>query len=352
MIARMFLCLAVLLEGGVLPLLLFHEQYHGDWKGLLLLHGLTSIAVGLLGWDSLPRTYRRNPIVVILFFTVLSLFIPMLGAIGVLALVLLTHFTTVKKDHAQIQELPDSYFSGTGNLDFSQYGRGDLHSRFQTAALRTEARLDALGKLQGFETHQIRSTVRQALQDQTDDVRLVAFGILDKKEKSINERINRELEWYQQCRENQEKLTHARELAYAYWELVYKDVVEGDILLYALGKAEYYNTVVLTARPSDAGMWALKGQILLRAHRSEEAHTAFTNARDHGIPDTRVLPYLAELAFLRKDFSELSGLFQRGQRLSEVPVLKPVIRYWTSMPTPAPETMVLSSHPDSHSARV
>ena len=343
MIPKVFLSLAALLEGGLVPVLLFDERYHGDWVGLLILHVMVSIAVGLLGKESLPPTYQRNPLVVMIFFTAMALFIPMLGTIGILALVLLTNYAMVQKTGGTIQELHDSRFSDVGRLDFVQFGRGDLQSRFQASALRTETRLDALGKLQGFETQQIQTTVRQALQDQADDIRLVAFGILEKKEKSINARINQELEWFQQSKDEQDKLTHARELAYAYWELVYKDVVEGDILQYALEQATRYNTLVLSADPSDAGMWALQGQILLRTNECEKAQAAFTNARDYGIPDTRVVPYLAEIAFIQKDFSELANLFRAGERLSEISILTPLIRYWSTSQAHAQENLAAST---------
>ena len=328
MLARVFLCLAALLEGLVLPYLLLADRYNGDWIGLLILHLMISLAVGLLGKESLPKKYQRLPRMVVLFLVALTMFIPMLGAIGVLSIVLMTNYFLARKEETAIQELQESRFAGTGQAEMIQYGSGDLKSRFAAPALRTEARLDALGKLQGFETQQITTTVREALQDQADDIRLVAFGILDKKEKAINEKINQELEWFELAVEEYDKLTHARQLSYAYWELVYKEVVEGDILTYALERATHFNAVVLATQPQDAGMWALKGQIALRSHNSEQAREAFTKALEYGIPETRVVPYLAELAFLRKEFSELSNLFRRSQTLSQVAILNPILKYW------------------------
>ncbi len=332
MIAKVFLSLAALLEGIVFPYLLFTNHYHGDWIGLLLLHSMISVAVGLLGKDSLPKKYQQFPNVVVIFLIALTMFIPILGAIGVLSLVVMTNYFMARKEKTAIQEVQNPRFSGTGKVETLQYGSRELKARFAAPSLKTEARLDALGKLQSFETHQINTTVREALQDQADDIRLVAFGILDKKEKGINERINQELEQYQQADEESDKLTHARQLAYAYWELVYKEVVEGDILAYALDQATHYNGIVLAAEPDDAGMWALKGQISLRLNDSSQAREAFTKALEYGIPETRVVPYLAELAFLRKEFSELSTLFQQSHALSQVPILSPILRYWDVMP--------------------
>ena len=330
MIAKIFLSLAALLEALVLPYLLLTERYQGDVMGLVILHVMMSVAVGLLGKDSLPKKYQQSPQSVVIFFVGLTMFIPMLGAIAVLSLVVMTNYFFVGTAKVDIQEVHESRFTGVGRAETQQFNSGELQSRFSAKSVQTEARLDALGKLQGFETHQINTTVRGALQDQADDIRLVAFGILDKKEKAINARINQELGLYQKSVDEAEKLTHLRDLAYAYWELVYKEIVEGDILLYALEQAMHYNTSVLALMPQDAGMWALKGQISLRAQQSNQAREAFTHALHYGIPETRVVPYLAELAFQRKEFEELSSLFHQCTMLSEVAILNPLLKYWNT----------------------
>ncbi|MGB0908781.1 MAG: hypothetical protein ACPGYT_00320 [Nitrospirales bacterium] len=339
MIAKAFLSLAALLEALVLPYLLLTERYQGDVLGLVILHVMMSMAVGLLGKDSLPPKYQQSPKFVVVFFVGLTMFIPMFGAIAVLSLVVMTNYFFVGITKFDIQEVHESRFVGVGRAENQQLNSGDLQSRFSAKSVQTDARLDALGKLQGFETHQINSTVRGALQDQADDIRLVAFGILDKKEKAINARINQELELLQQAVDESEKLIHLRELAYAYWELVYKEIVEGDILLYALEQARHYNSSVLALMPQDAGMWALNGQISLRLQHNDEARESFTKALRYGIPETRVVPYLAELAFQRKEFEELSSLFHQRTMLSEVAILNPLLKYWNAHPVVTQESL-------------
>ena len=328
MIAKVFLSLAALLECLGLPYLLLTERYNGDWLGLIMLHLMIGVAVGLLGKESLPQKYRRSTGMVMVFFSSLALFIPILGAIGVLALVCLTNYFLVDKKKSAIQEVHENHFSGVGRPEILQNMSGNLQSRFATSSVQTEARLDALGKLQGFESHNINATVRGALQDHADDIRLVAFGILDQKEKIINAKINQELELYHRTDDEPQKLVHARQLAYAYWELIYKEVVEGDILSYSLDQALQYNHMVLATYPDDAGMWSLKGQISLRSGEVDVARSAFMKALEYGIPEARVMPYLAELAFRKKEFVELSALFHQSHSLSDISILHPILRYW------------------------
>ena len=293
-----------------------------------MLHLMLGVAVGLLGTESLPPKYRRSNGMVMVFFSSLALFIPILGSIGVFLLVCLTNYFLADKQQSAIQEVHEHRFSGIGRPETLQNMSGNLQSRFATRSVKTEARLDALGKLQGFESHNINATVRDALQDQTDDIRLVAFGILDKKEKVINAKINQELELYHRAIDETDKLVHARQLAYAYWELIYKEVVEGDILSYSVDQALQYNQMVLSTYPQDAGMWSLKGQISLRSGDVDDARAAFIKALEYGIPEARVMPYLAELAFQNKEFVELSALFHQSHSLSDVSILHPILKYW------------------------
>ncbi len=332
MIAKVFLCLAVLLEAIAFPFILFTTVSHGEWVGLLVLHLLLSFAIGLLGRDSLPEQYQHPAVMGIVFFSAFSLFIPMLGAIGVLSIVLMTKYFHTTVDKPVFQELGDSRLGAGQRVDAVQFDSGDLQGRFMSTRVDTESRLDALGKLQGFETHQVSATVKGALQDQADDIRLVAFGILDKKEKAINSRIHRELESFHQAIPMADKVGHARDLAYGYWELVYKEVVDGDILTYVLEQVKHFNDFVLAEEPADAGMWALNGQIHLRAQNITQARGAFTKALEHGIPETRVTPYLGELAFRQKDFLVLPELFRRSQTLSEISILTPLLKYWSVEP--------------------
>ena len=54
-----------------------------------------------------------------------------------------------------------------------------------------------------------------------------------------------------------------RRLAELYWELNFQDLVQGDIRKLALERGSFYVDRALSERPDDAGMWLLRGRILL-----------------------------------------------------------------------------------------
>ena len=47
-------------------------------------------------------------------------------------------------------------------------------------------------------------------------------------------------------------------------------------------------------------------------------------------PSERLVPWLAEVAFLRGDYDRVSQLLASLRNASSLPMLNPVVRYWSS----------------------
>ena len=328
MITNLFLCLIVLVEALVVPVFLLNNAYSGEWINLIGCHIILSVAIGWLGARSLSTRYQEATWGTVGFLIALAIFIPMFGAVGVLTLVLLAFFTSKDSEKTVVRQLGERRFA-TGTQDHDlKYGSGDPQSNLATQTMPTTARLNSLGKLQALASPRVNSFIRGALQDEIEEIRLVAFGILDKKEKAISARINQETELYNGASDPETQAEHARQLAYAYWELVYADLVQGDLLTHVLDQAKHYAAFVVRIHDQDAGMWALLGQIHLRLQDLEQAYVLFDKALESGIPRSRAVPYLAELAFHQGDYSGLRGLFSEKKVLSEMPFLQPVVEYW------------------------
>jgi len=328
MIANIFLCLVVLVEAGGFPVFLLTTAQPQAWQGLIGSHVLISFAIGWLGRKSLPKHYQQPPWGVVGFFTGFSLFIPMLGAIGVATLVFLAGSGSAASEKRLIRQVRERRYTARERSDTPQLASGDLSGRLTASSIPTQIRLNTLGKLQAFESRHISATLRGAFDDETEEVRLIAFGTLDQKEKVISARISQELNLYKQATHAQVQAEHARQIAYAYWELVYTDVVQADVAMHALSQAKHYAALVLRIDDRDAGMWALLGQVHLRLQEWDSACTSLINALDIGISETRVVPYLAEIAFRQREFSALPQFLANTKVLAEVPLLQPVVEYW------------------------
>jgi hypothetical protein len=51
-------------------------------------------------------------------------------------------------------------------------------------------------------------------------------------------------------------------------------------------------------------------------------------ATEDGLPDNRVLPYLAEMAYRRHDWASVRTLMQRIDPLTVTPRMAALVRYW------------------------
>ena len=171
--------------------------------------------------------------------------------------------------------------------------------------------------------------LRELLNDATEDLRLLAYGMLDTREKKINAAIHAERGQYAAAENAAERLLAARRLAGLYWELIYQGLVQGDLMEHAAHEGFKYMSEVMAAEPTNAGVALQFGRLLHQMGRHEEAEAAYRGARVLGLPAPRVEPYRAELAFLRRDFDEVREIIEHLDNWQGLSRLQPVVRLWS-----------------------
>ena len=153
--------------------------------------------------------------------------------------------------------------------------------------------------------------------------------MLDNKEKHLNQAIHAESARYSQAPvDSRERGEAARRLADLYWELVYQELAQGDLRTHALQQSLQFTTLALQSAESDAGLHMRHARLLQSLGETHAARTAYDRALALGMPKTRIVPYLAELAFDTGDFSQTRALMNELGDWQSLPRLQPVIRYW------------------------
>ena len=112
------------------------------------------------------------------------------------------------------------------------------------------------------------------------------------------------------------------------WELVYQQAVVGDVLTFAMDQVRMYAKDVLSQDDRDGGMWSLLGQVSLYGQDYDEARHCFSQALVCGLPESRIVPYMAEVLFHQREFSDLRILLSIQTSLMDVASLQPVLEYW------------------------
>jgi tetratricopeptide (TPR) repeat protein len=289
-------------------------------------HAGASVLLALLAWGLLPpgRKQPRLPLIGLLF--ALIFFVPVFGFLGVaatlLALPLLPRFAPQFAFRSVGLPALDPH-ERTSGMGFRQAGLRSFLSNPQ-APLAT--RLRALVTLQNVPTRVSSSMLRDLLADPAEDLRLLAYGMLDAQEKKLNAQIHDALQTLAAGGREAERAQ--RRLAQLYWEMVYRRLAEGDLRAHALDQALRHGRACLERAPGDPGLQLLLGRLLHEAGDAAGADAAYRAALAHGIPPPRVLPYLAELAFEAQRFDEVRRIVALLREWGRLQRLEPVLRFW------------------------
>ena len=296
--------------------------------GFAALHAGASALIALAATRLLPTRYRQQQLAATVYFFSGCFFVPVLGFLALMLTIAVGNFLPRLARQLPISQVPVPVFSWQPGRAPSSLGEGGIRIRLEDEKAPTESRLSALLAAQALPTRVASPLLRQLLGDAVDDIRLVAYGILDSHEKQLNTRIHEEqrrLAGELSGKSRQVALEHLAEL---YWELIYQGLVQGDLADHAAAESSRYLTEAMTLAPNNAGLWGLQGKLAQHGKDFVTARSAFMRAVALGLPKSRALPYLAEIAFLQRDFATVRNLLDE-MRAGQVPAkLEPLIEFW------------------------
>lgn len=283
------------------------------------------LAAGL--WLVLPGRYRWPlPWSPLLLFS-LAFFIPVVGTIGTVAGVFggLYFPRRAAEQGWQATSVPALPFRAVEQRNSPLFNDGGLQDVLQLAG-DPEQRVAALLATKRMPGHEAAPILKLALRDPEDDVRLLAYSMLDQQETRINQHIEQLLQ-----RLNSEPAalpsTHAA-LARWYWELAYLGLAQGGVLEHILGQALEH---VLAAQGGayDVDLDLLAGRILMAQGNTEQARQHLEHALERGINPGRVAPFFAEIAFMERRYDEVPRyLSAMPDAVRNKPPFVQAVRYW------------------------
>jgi polysaccharide biosynthesis protein PelE len=271
----------------------------------LLLHIVSATIFPWPLWQTMPVRYRKDrPILILLFL--MCLLIPLVSGLGLLLSLSISSYYAkpVFKDLADTVQTPKLPENLVQIVQFSQYGGSSLFGLLEASAAE-EQRIKAVLKTRQMTDQEAIPILRVALLDPLDEVRLLAYSMLDKKEKNIDKEIHAQLQAMDNSVKEKYLLGHLK-LAESYWELSYLGLVQGQAKMHILQDAYTHIKQVLDDRPDDAEIWFLQARIALELELYDIAERSLLQALQLGMNKARVAPYQAELAFVRRRFDEIA----------------------------------------------
>jgi len=318
----------LLLSGIMLEMTsLFLFSHVEGWMLLALLgaHLFASFCI-MLAINQFKSVYRHYSYALIVMLFLLVFFVPMLGIIGslIIARALCLSQENYRKHPIHHVELDD--------VDIplrNKYGAGGLRINLQSTGMPLVNRINALKILSTMSPGKINNLVRTILPDKHEELRLLAFNLLKSQEKIIFPEISKALQLLKKETSALKKAKLHKWIALEYWELVYRNLVEPNLIDFVLQQAYQYTQLALEYFDYDATLWLLLGRIFHRQNYVEQAVDAFERALACGAREDAIVPYLAEAYFYQHKFSAIRPLIAAQKKIYYAQISQAVIDFWS-----------------------
>lgn len=299
----------------------------------IALHAGASLCVAVAGGLLFPAGLRRPRRWLWSLLFGLAFFVPVIGLLCVLAGVYAGWLFPSLGPRAHFPRVAHPEYSSERELSAGPLRGSAIRAQLRDRTAAPERRVQALIMLSETAPQSAAPLLHEILADPLEDMRLLAYGMLDKREKEISERLalaRQRLTAAQAAGDRAEQIQTARAIAHLYWELVYQNLAQGDMANFALDEALAYAGRSLDGSAADGAAWLLIARIELRRVRLEAADEALNHALAAGLPRRSAVPYLAELRFRQGRIKEISGLmYELGAQPATGP-LASLQEYWAA----------------------
>lgn len=262
----------------------------------------------------LPLQYRRHPNEAMAFAFGSVVFLPVLGMLGFFA----SLAPALRRQcaapmparwlHPRAARLPTQVAEPRGKSSF--VWAGSLAGTLENAP-DPNKRIAALIATLSIKEQDAIPLWRWALKDPEDEVRLLAYALLNRKEKAIEARI----------RKAQTELCGAgaddcfalhRALAHDFWALSQLAKSRSSTQLSLCARAREQVESALVYQAGNGGLHLLLGRILLAERHLDAAGGALRRALIMGVDGCQIEPLLAEIAFIEGRYLDVRVHVQRA----------------------------------------
>lgn len=193
-------------------------------------------------------------------------------------------------------------------------------------------RIQALGVTAEMSYGPRNVILRSLLPENLDELRLLAFQLLEGQEKRISKQIDKVSKMIKKTSTPFQTCIGDKYLAQLYFELYYQDLLQPELKKFMLNTAFEHAKNALVKLHNDPALWGLIAKMHFIKHEYEQANKAFYKAMELEAVESHTYPYLAEEAFKRKDFQAVRDILASQTSLLDIHKIGPVVRFWLNMP--------------------
>ena len=209
------------------------------------------------------------------------------------------------------------------------YGAGlRLRGRLRDARLSPDERLQAVVGMRKLPSNVSGGLLRELLSDPVEEIRLLAYGINEAAENRIRQEILIARQLLDAATSDMEHAQLAARLAELHWELVYQNLVHGELRQFTLRCVRQYAHEALVHDAKHGSLWYLLGRSALIASEPEQAREYLLRAQEHGFPANRLATWLAEADFQQGQYAAVPRTLGVLDGICAPSAYEPVKRYW------------------------
>lgn len=189
-------------------------------------------------------------------------------------------------------------------------------------------RINALGTTAEMHHGAKNRILRELLPEQLDEIRLLAFQLLEGQEKKLSREIDFVTRLLKKFKKPAQQAYGNKLLAQLYYEFLYQDLLQAELRTVIIDKSLQYALSAVEELKSDPALWALIGKLYHAKKSYTLAEPAFSKAIYwHALP-SHTQPFLAEAAFLKKDFNSVKNIFSHTPSLFDLYKVGRVAAFW------------------------
>lgn len=260
---------------------------------------------------------------------IVCLFLPVAGLALFLSLMLASLIYPPAAKQADFSQVESPQFVSYLISRVAHGAGARLRARVENKEGAADDRTAAMAAIRSLPTHVTGTLLSDLLSDSSEEIRLLAYGIVDGAERAVMQQIFAANTRLTDATTKKERSEAHGQLAELYWELIYQNLVQGAVRQFTLDRVADHAREALGEKGTDATMWYLLGRCALLKEKPDEAQACFERARDEHFPADRLAPWLAEAAYLRGQYDQLSAMLNPLDKGTMPPMLQPVVSYWS-----------------------
>lgn len=331
--SRLLIISALLVEVFA-SLIWFESSAQSELSGLgnyLIFHAAAAmlLLVGMKQW--LDRRFDTHFAEMFLLF-MFAFLIPFLGIVGLLLVMafILEKPVPVEKANAEpMENQAPLVVKATQKVPVKKRSYSMLETLSYSGSV--EKRLSVLYESSHFNDIESIRVFKQGLTDKHVEVRKKAYELMQFKDQQLLSNIFRLNSALRDSNDSRERLLIHTSLAEHFWERVYLGLVEEQERHFCLQKSLSHLNFALEHDPGNGSFLFKRGRVQLALEHYPAAENDFQSSLNGGVKLNAVLPYLAEVAFVQRRYTDTHHHLQRLNKVSSgLPErIHSVTDYWT-----------------------